>query len=80
MKKRVLGIICCCFFLALPALCLGAGSGWYGSINAGVGFLSDSDVDVDGVFDGTIRIATNDPYSQGREIIVPFSGVVTPRK
>ena len=33
-----------------------------------------------GVFDGTIRIATNDPYPQGREIVVPFSGVVTPRK
>ncbi|MHC4744592.1 MAG: cysteine peptidase family C39 domain-containing protein [Planctomycetota bacterium] len=32
-----------------------------------------------GVFDGRIRITTNDPYPQGREIVVPFSGVAPPR-
>ena len=43
MKKRILGIVCCGFFLALPAVCLGA-NGLYGSIHGGLALATDSDV------------------------------------
>jgi len=43
MKKNMLGIICCCLLLILPAISLAA-SGYYGSVNAGITFVSDSDV------------------------------------
>ena len=42
MKNIIFGLICC-FFFALPAVCLGA-TDWYGSMNAGVTFVSDSDL------------------------------------
>ena len=44
MKKIVFGLIGC-FFLALPAVSLGA-TGWYGSVNAGLAIMPDSDFDV----------------------------------
>jgi opacity protein-like surface antigen len=43
MKKNAIGIICCCFFLAVPAISFGA-TGWYGSLNAGVALALDTDV------------------------------------
>ena len=42
MKKFVL-ILTGCFFVAFPTTCLGA-TDWYGSMNAGVTFVSDSDI------------------------------------
>ena len=44
MKKIVFGLFIC-FFLALPAISFGA-TGWYGSVNAGVGIVPDSDADL----------------------------------
>lgn len=43
MKKGILGLVFC-FLLVFPALSLAA-TGWYGSVNAGVAFVPDSDVD-----------------------------------
>ena len=45
MKKRICTILCCCFFLAIPAISFGA-SGWYGSVNAGLAIMPDGDIDV----------------------------------
>jgi len=42
MKKSVL-ILIGFFFVAFPTICLGA-TDWYGSMNAGVTFVSDSDI------------------------------------
>jgi OOP family OmpA-OmpF porin len=42
MKKIVFGLIGC-FFLTVPALSFGA-TGWYGSVNAGVGIVPDGDL------------------------------------
>jgi len=56
MKKGILGLACC-FLLALPALSLAA-SGWYGAIGVGAAWVADSDVTVDGVFDGTAEFDT----------------------
>lgn len=62
MKKRVLVVICSCFFLALPAVCLGA-NGWYGSVNAGVAMATDSDLTVNGVLD--VELAYDAGYTVG---------------
>ena len=43
MKKGILFLVFC-FLLVFPALSLAA-TGWYGSVNAGVAFVPDSDVD-----------------------------------
>jgi opacity protein-like surface antigen len=51
MKKIVFGLIGC-FFLALPAICLGA-TGWYGAIGVGAVWVVDSDVTINGSFDAT---------------------------
>jgi opacity protein-like surface antigen len=52
MKKRIWTILCCCFFLSIPAISFGA-SGWYGSINAGMGIVPDGDIDVTIVGEGS---------------------------
>ena len=52
MKKIVFGLFIC-FFLALPAISFGA-TGWYGSVNAGVGIVPDSDIDETAAGLGTI--------------------------
>ena len=41
--KKIIFSLTACFFLALPVVCLG-GTGWYGSVNAGVAIMPDSDV------------------------------------
>ena len=46
MNRRVFTILCCCFFLALPAISLGT-TGMYGSFNAGVALPADGDLSVD---------------------------------
>ena len=44
MKKGILGLVCCLLF-ALPAVS-SAATGWYGSVNAGVAIVPDSDLDM----------------------------------
>jgi opacity protein-like surface antigen len=51
MKKYFFGLIGC-FLLAFPTLSLAA-SNWYGSINAGVAIMPDSDIDVNIVGEGS---------------------------
>jgi len=64
MKKIIFTLIGC-FFLALPAVCLGA-TGWYGSVNAGVAFVSDSDVTYNELgFSGTEKWEYDAGYSFG---------------
>jgi len=42
--KKIVFILVLSFFLVLPAISFGA-TGWYGSLNAGVGMAPDSDID-----------------------------------
>jgi opacity protein-like surface antigen len=56
MKKGILGLVCC-FLLALPALSFAA-TGLYGAVGVGAAWVADSDVTVDGVFDGTAEFDT----------------------
>jgi len=55
MKKIILGLICC-LVLILPTMSLGAGL--YGAVGVGAVWVADSDVTVDGVFDGTAEFDT----------------------
>lgn len=57
MKKSLLGLICICFLLALPALSMAA-TGWYGSVNAGWASLSDGDWKLNGVNNGEMEYET----------------------
>jgi opacity protein-like surface antigen len=65
MKKIVFGLIGC-FFLALPAVCLGA-TGWYGSVNAGLAIMSDGDIDVSipGLGSGTAELSYDTGFTIG---------------
>jgi opacity protein-like surface antigen len=65
MKKIVFGLIGC-FFLALPAVCLGA-TGWYGSVNAGVAIVPDGDIDlsIPGFGAGTGELAYDTGFTFG---------------
>ncbi|MGB6290737.1 MAG: outer membrane beta-barrel protein [Desulfobulbales bacterium] len=61
MKKNVFGLIGC-FFLLLPAVCLGA-TGWYGSVNAGIAMPADGDITSPG--DGSVEAEYEAGYSIG---------------
>ena len=64
MKKDAIGTICCCLFLAIPALCFGAGGNtWYGSANAGVAIATDSDLKVTG--SPTVKMEYDTGYTVG---------------
>jgi opacity protein-like surface antigen len=65
MKKNAIGIICCCFFFAVPAVCLGA-TGWYGGVKAGVAMASDSDLKITGL--PTVQIKYDTGYTVGGAI------------
>jgi opacity protein-like surface antigen len=67
MKKNAVGTICCCFFLATPAICFGFGGNlWYGSANAGVALATDSDLKVTGF--PTVTIEYDTGYTVGGAI------------
>jgi len=64
MKKFVL-ILIGCFFVAFPTVCLGA-TDWYGSMNAGVTFVSDSDITYNELgFSGTEKWEYDTGYTFG---------------
>jgi opacity protein-like surface antigen len=63
MKKNAIGIICC-FFFAIPAICVGTErNGWYGSANAGSALATDSDLKVTGF--PTVTIEYDTGYTVG---------------
>ena len=65
MKKIVFGLIGC-FFLALPAVCLGA-TGWYGGVNAGLAIVPDGDLDlsIPGLGSGTAELSYDSGFTVG---------------
>lgn len=63
MKKNILGLVFC-FVIFLPTLSLGAGL--YGSAEVGAVWVVDSDVTVDGVYDGTAEFDTG--YTVGAAV------------
>ena len=64
MKKIVFGLIGC-FFLALPAVSLGA-TGWYGGVKAGVAMATDSDITITGL--PTVEIEYDTGFTVGGAI------------
>ena len=64
MRKFIL-ILIGCFFVAFPTTCLGA-TDWYGSMNAGVTFVSDSDITYNEPgFSGTEKLEYDTGYTFG---------------
>ena len=68
MNKRLIAIICCCFFLVLPALSLGSqgATGMYGSFNAGVAIPADGNMTIPGV--GSAKLEYDTSFTVGGAI------------
>ena len=61
MNKKLITIICCCFFLVLPAVSLGGqgATGMYGSFNAGVAMPADGSMTIPGVVSAELEYDTS---------------------
>jgi len=61
MNKRLITIMCCCFFLGLPAISLGGlgAPGMYGSFNAGIAMPADGDMTIPGVGSAELEYDTS---------------------
>ena len=61
MNKRLITIMCCCFFLGLPAISLGGlgAPGMYGSFNAGVAIPADGRLTIPGVGSAELEYDTS---------------------
>lgn len=61
MNKRLITIMCCCFFLGLPAISLGGlgAPGMYGSFNAGVAMPADGSMTIPGVGSAELEYDTS---------------------
>ena len=61
MNKKIITIICCCFFLVLPAVSLGGqgATGMYGSFNAGVAIPADGSMTIPGLVSAELEYDTS---------------------